>query len=221
MKKTFVIAHRGGFGDYAENTLPAFKHALAEGVHALEMDVRFDYFKRRFFVEHDFFHPAKSRKNVLSKLLDGIPKDTFLVIDLKTARFFSSRIFVRHFVEFYEKHLKDRPVLLQSFNPFALNLLRRALPDAPIGFLCGLPFWNFIFKKFFLKKIRAQSCHLHKRMLNEKNIRFGRQHKFQIIAFVLNHRAEWERALKLGVDGIITDRPDELSDFLKTYGTTQ
>ena len=219
-KKPMIIAHRGGFGPHRENTLEAFQHALANGVSSLEMDARYDYFRRRFFLEHDFFHHPKSRLNVFSPVLKGIPKDIFLIIEIKSARFFTSFFYVRDFVRFYKENLCDRPVLLQSFNLFALKRLRKMLPDAQLGFLCANPFWNILFKRILWEKIRPQYYLLHQRVFNRWNVGFGKKHHMQIFSFVFNKPAEWDKALHLDVDGIITDRPTQLQDYLHHHVKT-
>ncbi len=40
---------------------------------------------------------------------------------------------------------------------------------------------------------------------------------FPVIPYTVNEEADWQKVLELGVDGIITDRPDLLAVFLATY----
>jgi len=60
MKDILVIGHRGAGGTQRENTLDAFLYAIDQGCKALEMDLRFDYVRKRFYLEHDFFSSSKN-----------------------------------------------------------------------------------------------------------------------------------------------------------------
>jgi glycerophosphoryl diester phosphodiesterase len=64
-----VIGHRGASGEAPENTLPAFELALAQGAHALELDVRVSA-DGVPLVLHD---PALDRTTDRSGLLAAIP----------------------------------------------------------------------------------------------------------------------------------------------------
>ena len=84
MNRFLIVAHRGGFSDFKENTLQALKHGLENGANAVEMDVRFDALRSRFYLEHDFFHPAKNKENVIDKVIPFLPKESTLFIEVKT-----------------------------------------------------------------------------------------------------------------------------------------
>ena len=58
---------------------------------------------------------------------------------------------------------------------------------------------------------------LHKRLLNEKNVAFGKKHAMKVWAFVLNHEREWEKALRLKIDGITTDEPPTLREYISNF----
>lgn len=44
------------------------------------------------------------------------------------------------------------------------------------------------------------------------------RHGVEVWAWTVNHEADWDRMLAAGVDGIVTDRPQELSDVVRRSG---
>ena len=79
----------------------------------------------------------------------------------------------------------------------------------------GNLFWTFFFKNFLQRKIDPQILLLHKRLFSLKNVKFARGRGMEVMSFVLNDRTSWQKAIDYGIDGIITDYPAELNEFLK------
>jgi len=210
----YIVAHRGGHGPHQENTLPAFELAIQKGAKAIEMDIRLDHVRKRFYLEHDFFHSPKKNRNLLSHVIAGIPKDVHIFVELKTLSWMRS-YYVRKFIETYKELLKGRPITVMSFNPLALMHLRKRLPDIEIGYLCGNPLWLLIFKLGLHKFLRPEIFLLHKRLFSVHNVQFGRAHGMKVFGFVFNDENRWQKALDYGIDGIITDYTVELGEFLQ------
>jgi glycerophosphoryl diester phosphodiesterase len=213
MKNITVVAHRGGINDRPENTIGAFLHSIEHGIKGIEMDVRFDHKKKRFFLEHDFFHHPIKRNNVLDDIADKLPKNIFTMVELKTFCWLTN-FFVRSFLHTFNKHFLPGNTVVISFNPFALIRLKYIAGNIKRGFLCANIFWLSLFKCCLHKWMKPEIFLLHKRFLDNKNVRFAREHGMKVWGFVLNTEAEWAKAVDLGVDGITTDYPMELRDYL-------
>ncbi len=213
MNKITIVAHRGCRKPFTENTVEAFKYAIENGNKAVEMDVRYDYWHHRFFLEHDRLHLPSKKRNLLEKIIPTIPKDVTIFIELKTVSWLSKR-FARHFLKTFQELFPERETVVISFNPFVLTFLKKLSPKMRLGFLCGNPLWNFCFQKFFWKLMQPEYFLLHKRLLNPKNVKFGKEHRMKIFSFVLNKEKEWEKAIELGVDGITTDETIALKKYL-------
>jgi glycerophosphoryl diester phosphodiesterase len=221
MNGPLVIAHRGGFGPYEENTLEALRHALQKGCEALEIDVRFDHLKKRFYLEHDFIHsPRKNRENIMTKILSALPAGPIIIVELKSLAWLR-KYYVKSFLKEYRKLLEPENSIVISFNPFVLAQLRKLAPDIKIGYLMGNILWRFIFKIFFHRLIQPQYLLVNKRILRLSYIRFARKKGYRIFSFVLNDELCWQKALDYGIDGIITDKPTELNAFLRKKGYNQ
>lgn len=213
MQDLIVVAHRGGKCPHPENTLEAFAHGFKNGVKAVEMDLRFNYWMDCFFVEHDFLHRSKKRQNLLDNIVPALPKELFVFAELKTLSCFSNYV-AKKFLRSFERLFDPSRTVVMSFNPFILMRLKKLAPKMQVGMLCGKRFWHTLFQKLLYKYIKPAVYLLHYRLLNEKNVRFGRDRGMQVFSFVLNKEAQWRRALALEVDGIVTDFPIDLQDFI-------
>lgn len=221
MNSIRVIAHRGGDGPYEENTIESLQHAVKNGCRGLEIDVRFDHLKKRFYLEHDFIHsPRKNRDNVMAKVVSALPPETFFVIELKSLAWLRT-YYVRSFIKEFEKLFKKDNSVVISFNPFVMMQLRRLAPDIKRGYLMGNFYWRFLFRKIFHSFIKPDYLLINKRVFNLRYMEFARQKGYKVFSFVLNNQRSWQRALDYGIEGIITDRPSEVNEFLKKKGYNQ
>jgi glycerophosphoryl diester phosphodiesterase len=218
MNSPLIVAHRGGNSPYEENTLEALSHAVKSGCKALEIDVRFDHLKRRFYLEHDFIHsPRKNRENVMSKVVKSLPSDLFYLVELKTLSWLRT-YYARSFLKEHAELFKPENTMIISFNPFVMSQLRRLAPGLKRGYLLGNFYWRILFRTVFHRIIRPDYLLINKRAFNKGNVRFARKKGYKIFCFVLNDKASWQKALDFGIEGIITDRPAELNAYLREKG---
>jgi len=204
MKEFIVIAHRGGKGPHPENTISAFMHAVKVGFKAIEMDVRYDYLKQRFFLEHDFIHLPKYRQNHFRKLLPEVPRDVTLYLELKTMSCLTN-YFTKRLKKIHDEFLIDRDVVYISYNPFVLLRLQKAIPGIKCSFVCGNRFWQFVFEKGLYRILKPYGYLMSKRILRKKNVEFSQKKDIKIFAYVLNKESEWRKAESLGIDGFVSD----------------
>ncbi len=141
-KPSFIIAaHRGGRCQFEENTLEAFQHCLSHGANAIEMDMRFDHWNKRFYLEHDFFHSPKDKHNIADKVIPFLPDGTTLYIELKSLAWIR-KYYVQQFLKAYDQFFREKRSLVISYNPFVLYHLRLLRPEIPVGYICGNFFWG-------------------------------------------------------------------------------
>lgn len=208
-EKFAIVTHRGGKGPYPDNTPEAYSHSVTLGSESVEMDIRFNYLSREFFMAHDFIHrPWRRRNNLLKDAVAEIPENVTLVIEFKTVSFFT-HIFVKNFIRFHHEHLKNRNILVMSFNPFVLMRLRKFAPDIPRGILCGSLFWKCIHDLFLSRFVLADYYILNKRFLSRRNTVWARDRGMKVYTYLVNTLRGWKKSLKYEVDGIITDYPEK------------
>lgn len=206
LKSLVIASHRGGKGPFRENTPAAFLHSIQQGADAVEMDIRYDYLRGRFFLAHDFFHRPHWKRNLLQDCIKQVPADVLNIIELKTLSF-ASYFFARKFVKFYKENLEGRKVVVISFNPFVLMRLRKLHKKMGLGFICGDMFSHFVFEKFLYRHIRPAVYVVSKRLLNHKTVTMSKSKGMQIYTYLINSANMWQKALQFEVDGIITDVP--------------
>ena len=214
MEKFRIVAHRGGHGPYNENTFEAFKHAIDKGCGSVEMDLRFDHMNKRFYLEHDFLHSPKHKHNLVGKIVPNLPADIEYFVELKTVAWLT-KTYARNFLKEFRQYFKPEKTIVMSFNPFVLMQIRKLEPGIQRGYLMGTFYWAFLFKTFFRRMIEPKILLLHKRLFNTDNVNFARSKGMKVMAFVLNDKDNWQKAVDYGIDGIITDRFAELDDFMK------
>jgi glycerophosphoryl diester phosphodiesterase len=121
--------------------------------------------------------------------------------------------FVRLLDSVIRKSGLQKRVILQSFDPrtlqaavklklpYELSLLLADRPNPPLNETA----------KLFSAKIISPDYH----WITEEDVRRLHSAGIKIIPWTVNEKKDWKRLIELGVDGIITDNPKALVDFIK------
>jgi len=100
--------------------------------------------------------------------------------------------------------------IIQSFELRSLAAIRRIVQDANLSCL-------FDSEEDFAEKalsIGSQMVGPRSDLLSAKKVAECRTKGIRVVPWTVNDPMDWERLLTLGVDGIITDYPRKLSDYL-------
>jgi glycerophosphoryl diester phosphodiesterase len=218
MSSLFIVAHRGGHGPYEENTLEALKYGLEQCGNAVEIDLRFDHLRKRFYLEHDFLHSPRKNFNTIDKIIPYLPKNATLFVELKTL-YWLRRVYAIRFLKVIEQFALDQRAIIISFNPFVLAMLRNRADYLHVGFSISNRFWAFCFMQWIYWVLRPQYIVIHKRFFNNKDalrrlLNFAREHNVKVLTFTANSPEDWYNALAFKIDGVITDYPQEACEVL-------
>ena len=137
------------------------------------------------------------------------------------------------------RRLHDR-VIVSSFNPFALRKMRRLDPAIPLGLLYvprlpspvgprptlvsrirKVPFkllFFHLFSAFFVSRFSPDALHPHFQSIDASLMAEARRRGQHVNAWTVNCGAEARRLAALGVNAIITDRPDGIRQALSEAG---
>lgn len=234
-----VQAHRGASKEAIENTLASVLRAAELGVDSIEIDVQVlkDGTPILF---HDFVVPAKGfvtdfnleelskvewtdplfKIPTLSEVLKGlnqIPEDQRPILDIElkydpTNPSGPSRdvILEKVLAEVVREHSQEQ-VAYRSFDWELLKLLLKKSPRAQVIPLVSdkEKNWDEILK-WRTAWIAPSVRHLKSEWLKK-----ARAQNTKIMAYTANTVQEWERLIALGVEGITTDYPRELIQFLR------
>ncbi|WP_349827786.1 glycerophosphodiester phosphodiesterase family protein [Brevibacterium litoralis] len=224
----FVIAHRGGlWPGCAENTLPAFRAAVAAGITWIETDVHasrdgvlYAFHDERLdrlagidaaigdLSARDLDRVDLADGGLIPRLEDALEDlpDTSFNIDVKADRSVAAMVrTVRR------SGAADR-IRLASFSSARLKRLRRALPDVPtsagtaetarvvaLGCARGL---HPALDCFQVPRAQAGIP-----VVTGRFVRAVHAAGLQVHEWTVNDRADMERSLAAGVDALITDHP--------------
>lgn len=160
--KPYLLAHRGNRARCPENTLAAFRQALADGADALETDLHLTA-DGVFVCIHDalvdrttdghgpvagmtlaelrtlsasYGRPQFQSERVptLADLATLLPADVALALELKTDRFLEPEIARRLVEELAAAGVRNRTVVL-SFSLARVQAVQAIAPDLPIGWI--------------------------------------------------------------------------------------
>lgn len=129
-------------------------------------------------------------------------------------------------VELIQRYDLHNRVVVSSFNPIALLRVQQEDKDIPVGLLYSSsgemsanPVLDHILKKgWFIPILRPEQLHPEYKMVDEKYVEWAHKKGFRINAYTVNEAADLKRMLDLKVDGIITDRPDQLRKHMQDRG---
>lgn len=234
---TQVIAHRGSSADAPENTMTAFRLAQEQGAHMLEFDVR-PTADGHIVVYHDeTTRRFNGRPQLVSALalndmraLDvggaGVPtldevcawaKTTQLAlnIEIKVAGIEAG------VAEIVHAHKLDERVVISSFLPDVLRIMRIAAPQLALGALMGTASYapSVRLREAWplptLRKLGAKAWHPAWQLpLLDQLVPRVRKAGYAVNVWTVDDPAIMQRLLRLQVEGIITNKPALLREVM-------
>lgn len=242
-KRPLIIGHRGAKGLAPENTLPAFRAGMAAGADGVEFDVQRtvdghlvvfhdDDLKRLAGVDGRIVKSTLAMLReldvgryagaqyageiipTLDEVLDALPDDCFLNIEAKRFRMRSDGLETGLVEAIQRRNLFNR-CLVSCFNPLILwrigrldRRIRLGLlydPDLPLMMGVGWP----------RRVMRVDALHPWAGQVTQKLVNQAHREGRPVNTWTVNAPVEMRRVIDLGVDGIITDRPDVLAALLR------
>ncbi len=227
-----VFAHRGIFKRVPENTLSAYLEVAKQQVPALEMDVvmtrdgrvicshNFDLERETdgsgFINDFDYEELGtiltgvrtgngnEERLPLLEEVAERLPKDLRLNIEIKSNRLFDFRTAMKVAGMVKNKTI-PQPTIISSFNPLAIWAVKWVDSNIPTGFILEtMEYFPFV-------NLAHPDClHPAAELLTADLAKYARDRGLRINVWTVNNKPAIRWLLNLGVDGIITDRPEFL-----------
>jgi len=245
-REVINLGHRGSPEVAPENTLPSFAAVLQQGAHGVELDVMLSK-DGELVVIHDFTlgktttgaglvkeHTLEELKQLdagswfgepfigttipaLQEAIDRLPSTTLFNIEIKGENIFTDGVEQAVIDAVVENGLLDR-VIVSSFNPISLLRVRWADHRIPIALLYSPDLPVFLSDGWFVPVLRPEALHPRYDMVDEAYMARAKNKGYRINVWTVNEAAEMKRLIDLGVDEIITDRPDLLRQILQERG---
>ena len=229
--RPLIIGHRGASAYAPENTLAAFGLAADQGADGIELDVQLSA-DGRLVIIHDF-NVARMTGGVgrVSELtvqeLQAFDAGAGQVIPTLDELFamLGPRVLYDIEVKYFgwrdkgvETAVADRiaayhlenHVLVSSFNPLAVRRARRCLPRTTPVALIRRAGWL----KYGYLLADGEADHPHYSLVDEKYMVWARKRGYRVNVWMVNDPAEAKRLARLGVDGIISNKPDVIRESL-------
>jgi glycerophosphoryl diester phosphodiesterase len=213
------IAHRGAKREFAENTLPAFRRAVARGAQGIELDVhatadgvvivhhdpeaRLVAGRRRVIAESSWRSLTLFKKAIprLSDVLETVPEAVTLYVELKGSG--------------VERHVADlirgsARCAVHSFDHGAVARMRELAPDVPRGILFDRHPTDV---ESAMEYAGARDVWPEWNSIDEQLVARVHAAGGRVIAWTVNDREAAVRLAALGVDGVCTDDVRLLDDL--------
>ncbi len=234
-----AIAHRGASGYAPENTLAAFRRAVALGVSFIETDLQLTR-DANFVAIHDetvdrtttgqgavqqmtltelrrldagsWFGSEFTGERVptLMEILDFSRKhDVVFYLELKPGGFWGGE---QALVSALRDSGEIQRAVVISFDPMILQALRRIEPMVMTGLLLNGQLENPFEREL---EIGARQLAVKGDLVTPNFIAEAHKRDFQVVCWTINNPAHMRLLASAGVDGIMSDYPDRLLTALK------
>ncbi len=235
-----IVAHRGSSGTAPENTLAAFRQAISDGADMIELDVRMTKdFELVVLHDRSVYRTTGRRRKIrdltladlrsldagswcskrfaderipsLRQVIDIFPSTMSLNVEVKTDGDRRKRIALEEslYLVLREKNFLARTIVSSFDHKFLLRLhnvhpeIRTAVLHIPVRNMTRKP--SAIVRRLGATGFTCNIAQLRKRMADDihaNNITLG--------CYGVNTRRQFEKAMELGVDVVITDWPKEM-----------
>lgn len=240
-----VIAHRGGRKWGPENTLAVFQKCVDAGFHGIELDVHraksgelvvlhFDdlakttngkglvkdmtlarlkklsagaWFSKEF---------ASERVPTLKEVLDLIDGRLVINVEVKNAPDAYPGI-EDDLIELLDAYGHSDKIIVSSFDH---ALLKRFVARTSGAYKTGLLINGLVLDlPSYAAEVGTEAWHPQFVNLRKDQVKLAQRAGIEVNVWTLNEISEWTSAVEMGVDGIVTDDPQGLEEFLSKLPT--
>ncbi len=242
-KKPLIIAHRGASTAAPENTMAAFKKAIEDKSHAIEVDVRLtrdnevvvihdsrlerttngrgkisDYCLKdlQTFDNGSWFHPKFSDEKILtlSQMIKLTNHNIGINIEIKPLTK-RQDIIVEKCIALIQSFRIQKRVLISSFQHSLIKKVKSLDPTIMTGIIYS-PVIHFGKKPAILtSKYNANAFIISKNYLRENMVKDAHENNLAIFVYTVNDYHDLERMIKFEVDGVMTNSPRNIYRILE------
>lgn len=242
MPRPAVLGHRGAMARAPENTLGAFRAAIEDGGHGVELDVqltadavpivlhddtldrttsltgvpiRFEASELDACDAGSWFVGWQKREKVprLDEVFRALPKGSFINVELKGPTPASLGL-ERRVLEVIRR-FPEQHVVISSFHPAQLLTVRRLAPDMPIGLLFAPGGLLPLRTAWAAPLIAPDALHPHSALVDRTLVERAHAANMRVHAWGVAGAADGARLLDLGVDALIVDDVEEAARVLR------
>jgi glycerophosphoryl diester phosphodiesterase len=226
-----IIGHRGASAYAPENTLAAFELAAEQGADGVELDVQLSR-DGRLVIIHDFdvsrttngqgrvaeltvaelqaFDAGQGQKiPTLDDLFESMGPRLLYNIEIKYFGW-RDRGVETAVADRIAAYQLENYVLVSSFNPLAVRRARRHLPQSvPVALIRGGGWMKYT---YFAAD--GEADHPHHSLVDDAYMAWAKKRGYQTNVWTVDDPAVAQRLVRLGVNGLITNKPDLIRESL-------
>lgn len=231
-----ILAHRGASADAPENTLTAFKEAVAQGADGVELDVQLcasgevvvchdEALDRLSGLSWPVLHtPYRKLKTadvgsklgfatdhipLLEEVLSVLPPTLLVNVEVKCGTV-NDHGLTRRAVEVIRAHNAEERVVVSSFNPAVLWRLAEIAPELRCGYLIDPDKPFLVHGRMLAPMVSTYSIHPHHSQCTPRRVAAWRAAGYRLASWTVDDGDEARRLRDLGVDYLITNRPRQV-----------
>jgi glycerophosphoryl diester phosphodiesterase len=213
-----ILAHRGGAGEFPQNSLEAFSNAIKIGMTHLETDVRVDA-NNILYLQHTATscipnQPVTPKRGALrlEQLFNILPTASYAIdpkhelavkplAELIVACGLQKQVCIGSSFDGRSQRTADLVETISGVRPFTAMV--SAVSTA-----------RLVFNTINRQKLQADYVHVHVSLVNSRTIQNAHQNGLKIIAWVVNDSKQMIDMLAMGVDGFMTDYPSRATEVM-------
>ena len=229
LNQIIIIGHRGAPVLAPENTIDSFIKAFETCMNGIELDVQLsqdgelvvyhnwdlknitgsleqiedlDYVEIR---DHSLHNNCQIP--LLVDVLKICPKNKYINIEIKSRNYLNTQI-VTQVVKIIRQYKIEKYVVISSFNPFVLWVVKKFAPDLSRAYLWSSENPSFLFNSpLWIWICQPDGFYIDINNADEKIINWAKKKNLVVLAFTINNASDLAKAQRLGLDGIFTDNP--------------
>jgi glycerophosphoryl diester phosphodiesterase len=245
-QQPLIIAHRGYRAKYPENTLSAFKAALDAGAAMIELDVSLSNDRKVVVIHDttlqrttnghgpvngltlrelkqldagSWFHSnfAGERLPELIEVLELVDGRALINIEIKSSAYEPNHpldAIERQVMQLMRQKKARDYILISSFNIFILEQLAAYKDAPPLAWISKSPADRHTVR--MCTRINAFSWHPEHLILTCDQIEMMHAAGIRVFPFNMESKADFNRMLSMGVDGVIINDPIEAMQWVKS-----
>ncbi len=154
----------------------------------------------------------KEKIPTLREVFTELPENSFFDVEVKSFGFEADRLrLAKALVALIDELQMESRVFISSFDAYLLQKVKLENPKLLRGQLLDMTWdkkeWNLSQPDLILPNFKSITKH----WLDDL-----KANQYLIIPYTVNEEKDWEHLMHLGVDGLITDRPDLLKKYLES-----
>ncbi len=238
-KGTLIFGHRGASAYAPMNTIPAFELAYQQGADGIELDVHLSK-DGQLIVLHDFTvdHTTNgtgmantmtladlkqldagfkfgaqfqgTRIPTLDEVFEAVGSKLLINVEIKSITEETDGV-EQVTADCIQRHHLESSIIVSSFNPLALKRFRAILPEVAIGYLFAP---DYTFYPEVMDTLPHEALHPYHEAIDALLVEKARQAGQTINTWTVNDPAQAAKLRAMGVQGIITDKPDIIRQAL-------